>query len=533
MQNSGIMQSGQTQANMYNNQMIEPAALDELTNFENELSVAPQSMPDNYVYVWNKKLKKYTCLEEPHLYQNHQIDEETQNYFMKNLHKLPRINPYNKNKTLSILGAIVFTLLAIGALLLGIFITDTSWKTLFYFLMSVFIILAVLCLVYLLFASKKADNKRMKKRRRDLRDFLAINNKMTFHLRNRHWRPSPYCSYLIYMMNYYGDKGDYESGKTRLMMRSRQRAPEVNPVMMESTTSYQEKFKMAGRSRNTLDQSVQNKFNKLKSRIFKSRSKKNGNRRPQSPFQSKMVDNANALGSENSPSPESRKNKRIVQRVDPIPGKQLNLMNSGSNRSDSMKRNSIKRFQQSVLKERPIYGAIPSTNPMKVVRRPDEGSFRRNPSPSIVRRIASDFTNVGGDTPTNHATHSFVYPDGPRVLSSQKPVLQPQGSYLNPATPVRDQAGWRAQRRVVQPGKEESVVYRRAGNPPSMVGRGERSTNRAYPGTAPVIRVTPPMGVSQYKNPIRPREDSFLVDRSVDGLMSSVHNTSGVFLKPR
>ena len=210
MQNNNMM--------MQNNQMQmqKPQEPDESKLFENELKTAPQSSPNNYVYIWNQKTKKYICYQEPHLYQNHKVDQDTHQYFLQKLHDLPNIDPSARKTTYAIIGTIACFLLAIVALIIAIQSDNSTIKTIFYILMSILILLGILLVIYLILRAKKDHNNDMKLRRNEIRKFLAVNNKMSFHHKNRHWRPSPYCSYITYMMDYYGEKGNFNSNVTML-----------------------------------------------------------------------------------------------------------------------------------------------------------------------------------------------------------------------------------------------------------------------------------------------------------------------------
>lgn len=531
MQNSGIMHNGGNQMTYNNQTMIRPP-LDEINNFENELSMAPPSQPNNYVYAWNKQLKRYTCYDEAHLYQNHRIDEDSHEYFLKTLHKMPRANPYTKTRMLSLIGGILLVLLAILFLILGIVVSNAIWKTALYFLMSFLIILAVLSFVYFFMVSKKSENKRMKKRRSDIREFLAVNNKMSFHLRNRHWRPSPYCSYLTYMMNYYSDKGDYDSAKTKFKMKNRLAESSLNPVLGESMNRFNRSYGMTGKAPNPIMQSSviyeEKKFKKPKQKILKSRKRISKDEARQSPFL------RGGSGMSTGPLSEVPQNlnqsKGVVQKKDHVASKKLNLMNSGSKKSYGMSngRYSNKKIDNSFYKE----NLQNVEDPLTIVRmNTSTNNIRKqNPTPQIVRRISSDFNKLDL-TPKKHAGHSFHYPEGIKNLSSHKPVLQPQGAYINSSTPIREQRQRLGFQRVVQPGNTEKVTYRREGvNTGIGVDRGQ---NRRYKNIGHVIRITPPKGSRYLKSPAGVQRDSIVLDKSMNGLLGSISKMDNNFLRPR
>jgi hypothetical protein len=174
---------------------------DEYANFQNELQTAPRSQPDNYVYVWNPNTKRYTCYEEPHLFTNKKLDKQVYQHFMTELHKLDRIDPAPRARKAALAASILGFLLAILFLIFALVAKTRGWRVVWWIMFVGALLVGIGGLVYYLSLWKGGHQKELRERRKDIRQFLTTYNKMTFWVRNQHWRPSNNLAYLTYMHN--------------------------------------------------------------------------------------------------------------------------------------------------------------------------------------------------------------------------------------------------------------------------------------------------------------------------------------------
>lgn len=535
MQNNNMqMQNGMMNQNYGQIQQQKPQEPDEEKLFENELQTAPQSSPNNYVYLWNKKLKKYTCYQEPHLFQNHKVEADTHQYFLEKLHELPKIDPTNTMRTLVIVGIIVFFLAAIGALIIAITSSNSTVKVIFYILMSILIIFAILAILYLILLAKKSHNKEMKLRREELRKFLKLNNKMSFHVRNRHWRPSPYCSYLTYMMDYYGDKGGgYDSNVTVIQGNGNNQGSNLsnvgnslyNPQTSQISNGNNQNFK------NNFGNNGDSSYKKLNKRPIN-----NSNNESQSPFNPRIQrDVSPPVRNDipvNLPRPSELVSSTRYQR-----DKQMNLMTSDPRPSIPKQRysNRNEAIEQPIYKENVNY----DPNPRMVISRKPTRIPPQQTSPRVVRKIASEFNKV--------AEPSYVVErrkTSPPVRYVNSPTTSPNG-FQNPSKVLRselqtsNQMPWAdVPDRNIPLRNVEKVVYgapsenKRITESNFMNGSDARERDRAYKQSKPIIRVTPPKGRVRHVSPVKVGGDSVILDKSIDGLLQN-GGGSGLLYPPR
>lgn len=178
----------------------------ELALFYEELSCAPISNEENFVFKWSPNLKKYACEQDYLLLRNYSINKYKFNDFMTQLEKLPKFNPETRYKAVTTTLMLLTLTLSITFLLLGIFLLNRTQKIIFFSLMSGFFLLFIL-FALLTVRSKSVRNKHFKLRRQKIRTFLKTKNFELFDNDGQHWSPSPRLSYLIFRMNYEGKPG--------------------------------------------------------------------------------------------------------------------------------------------------------------------------------------------------------------------------------------------------------------------------------------------------------------------------------------
>lgn len=216
---------------------------DEYSLFLEELSMAPLSTETNFIFKWNTQFGKYICEHEYILLKNFEVNKYKFNNFMNSLHSLQKINPESNYKKISLTFFILSWLLLILCLVLALVLKEKVAKTIFFVLVSIFGLLSLVSLVMLI-NRNTVINKRLRERRKEIREYLKIKNFELFDQEGQHWSPSPRLSYLIYRMCYEGQQG-WNSVRTM----------EMNPqeVLAEGMS-----VKGLGRFRNSITTPIKN-----------------------------------------------------------------------------------------------------------------------------------------------------------------------------------------------------------------------------------------------------------------------------------
>lgn len=529
---------------MYNGQMIPNKAQDpdEEKLFNNELRTAPQSSPNNYIYTWNKKLKKYVCFQEPHMYQNHKIENDTHQYFLKRLHQLPIINPSARTRILSMILGVVGFFLANGVLVLAIIVKDSTLKLVFFILMGVLFLFSILALAYFFFFSKKSHNKYLRNRRERIRKFLMINNKMSFHVRNRHWRPSPYCSYFTYMMNYYAEKGDYNSNMTVNNGKSLK-----NNLSTVSRRGSANSFQISNgistlRTSNNGSKTVtdNSSFKKL-SRPEKPLGNYNL-REAQSPFTPRNRRNELRRRRSSLPAEKSEKKSNLIESGEAVNefgnSKELNLMDNNVERERPKNQNikmnllkeRLKKRETVTYKENVDYDPNSRYDLTKTkIKVPPQQS-----SPTIVRKMAPEFGKLNTSPYQikrrvryrNQQTTSYPIRRTPPAQKHQanqrignsnleSSNQMPWSEVPDRKIPLRNLERVVNKESIAPQFVDPNIAQDRYNNTPKQ----RVSKMRAYKQRGRPSRATPPKGRVRHKSPVKVGGDSMFLDKSIDGLL--------------